>query len=471
MRTNLMAVLGVGMLLCVVFGVTLIGQYSGGPDKDPAKPAAGAAIVGVPLSFTSTEMSFDPTSEDLGKKYFEGFYEVTDQLRPVNFWFKNPHPQPVLFTVRGRSCTACTSANVAVVSAEAMKRFEAAAAARLGVGVVPVPDLVTPMAHLALLNSLQWQPLNFDAPDAGVTIPAAPDADTPTWGVFQVLVKVGMIGPKRLAAEVGMAVGEAATVRQTFYVTVIGAAALDVAPKRIDFGEFPEGAAPRTAELFCWSATREQDELPPPTASANVKDAFLRLGTPVPLTAADRDRIASDRPGGGGPLRVKGGYRIPVTLLRKLPAAEASPGGVTQPDVGPYERQVGVAGVGASVVAVSVSANVTGVLSLRDGGVIDLKDFNGRSGVERSVAVFSDRGDLTLELLPDECVPRYIKVTLGAPADVAGRREWAIKLVVPPDACQADLPPDSVVVLRGVTGGETVKIKLPMKGRGFVRGR
>ena len=472
MRSNLMAALGVGMLLCVVFGVTLIGQYSGGPDKDAPKPDGPAAIVGVPLSFTSTEMSYNPNSEDLGKKYFDGFYEITDQLRPVNFWFKNPHTQPVLFTVRGRSCTSCTSANVAVVSTEAMKRFEGATAvARLGVGVAPVPDLVTPVAHLALLDSLQWQPLNFDTPEVGVTIPAAADADTPTWGVFQVLVKVTGVGPKRLAAEVGMAVGSAPSVRQTFYVTVIGAAALEVSPKRLDFGEFPEGATPRTAELFCWSATREQDELPPPTASVNVKDPFLRLGTPVPLTAAERNRIDSERPAGGGPLRVRGGYRIPVTLLRKAPAAEATPGGATQPDVGPYERQVGVAGVGAAVLAVTVSANVTGVLALRDGGVIDLKDFNGRSGVERNVAVVSDRGDLALELLPDECVPKFVKVTLGAPSDAAGRREWAIKLVVPPDACQADLPPDSVVVLRGVTGGETVKIKLPMKGRGFVRGR
>ncbi len=469
MRSNLMAVLGVGMLLCVVFGVTFVGQYTGGPVKDPDKPGGAAAIVGVPLSFASTEMGFDPTSDDLGKKYFDGFYEVTDQLHPVNFWFKNPHPQPVAFTVRGRSCSACTSANVAVVAPEALKKFESATAvARFGLGVTPVPDLVTPMAHLALLNSLQWQPLNFETPDVGVSIPAAADADTPTWGVFQVLVKVTGVGPKRLAAEVGMAVGTAPAVRQVFAVAVIGAAGLEVAPKRIDLGDFPEGAAPRVTELLCWSATRDQDELPPPSVSVNVQDAFLKLGTPVPLTPADRNRIAAEKLGGGGPLRVKGGYTIPVTLLRKVPA---SAGAATQPDVGPYERQVGVAGVGSSVLAVTVTANVTGVLALRDGGVIDLKDFNGRSGVERSVAVVSDRTDLTLELVPEECLPKFVKVTLGTPSDVAGRREWSIKLVVPPDACQADLPPDSAVVLRGVTGGVSVKIKLPMKGRGFVRGR
>lgn len=472
MRSNLIAVLGVGMLLCVVFGVTFVGQYTGGPEKDPAKPEPGAAIVGVPLSFTSTEMGFDPASEDLGKKYFDGFYEVTDQLRPVNFWFKNPHPQPVLLTVRGRSCTACTSANVAVIAPEAMRRFEATTSpARLSVGVTPVPDFATPLAYVALTNSLQWQPLNFETPDVGVAIPPAVDADTPTWGVFQMLVKVTGVGPKTLGAEVGMAVGTAPGVRQVFRVTIVGVPALEVAPKKIDFGEFPEGSAPRVTELLCWSATRDQADLPAPVVNVNVKDAFLRLGTPVPLTEADRTRIAAEKPAASGPIRIKGGYMIPVTLLRKVPASEASPGAATQPDVGPYERQVGVAGVGATVVAVNLTANVTGVLGLRDGGVIDLKEFNGRSGVERSVTVVSDRGDLALELVPDECVPKFVKVTLGAPSDVAGRREWGIKLVVPPDACQADLPPESAVVLRGVTGGETIKIKLPMKGRGFVRSR
>lgn len=470
MRSNLMAVLGVGMFLCVVFLVTFVDLNTASPPKDSAKSDSGAAVVGVPLSFTSTEMGFDPTSDDLDKKYFAGFYEVTDQLHPVNFWFKNPHPQPVLFTVRGRSCSACTSANVAVVNAEAMKRFESATAvARFGLGVAPVPDLVTPLAHIALLNSLQWQPLNFETPDAGVSIPAAADADTPTWGVFQVLVKVTALGPKRLAAEVGMSIGTAPGVRQVFGVTVIGAAGLEVAPKKIDFGDFPDGAAPRVAELLCWSATRDQDELPPPSASVNTPDAFLRLGTPVPLTAADRNRIGAEKL--GGPLRIKGGYAIPVTLSRKVPPAEVAPGAATQPDVGPYERQIGVAGSGSTVLAVNVTANVTGILALRDGGVIDLKDFNGRDGTERNVVVVSDRADLTLELVPEECLPKFVKVALGTPSDVAGRREWAIKLVVPPGACQADLPPDGAVVLRGVTGGEAVKIRLPMKGRGFVRSR
>ena len=470
MRSNLMAVLGVGMLLVVVFGITFIAQYTGGTEKEDVRPDEVAGIAGVPLLFSKNEMAYDPGSDDLDKKYFDGFVEVTDQLHKVNFWFKNPHPQAVYFTVRGRSCSSCTSANVAVVPPEAMSRFEAqTATARLGVGAVPVPDLVTPMAHVALLNSLKWLPLDFDMPDIGVSIPAAPDANTPTWGVFQMVVKVTGVGSKRLAAEVGMAVGKMPTVRQVFGVTLVGAAVFDVTPRKLEVGDFPEGSAPRTTDLLCWSATRDQSELPTPSVNVSVKDSFLRVGTPIPLTRAEMAYLTADKSGGAA--RVRGGYRIPVTVLRRLPAAEVSPGGPTQLDVGPYERQIGITSLGSTSVAVAVTANVTGVLSLRDGGVIDLKDFNGRSGVERSVVVVSDRADLALEILPEECFPSFVKVSLGAPTEVAGRKEWSIKLVVPPDACLTDLPPESAVVLRARSGGETVKVKLVMKGRGYARGR
>ena len=166
MRSNLMAALGVGMFLAVVFVVTLVSQFSGGPAPEDVRTADGAAESGVPLEFVKTEMSYEPGSDDLDKKYFQGFFEVTDRPVLVNFWFKNIHRQPVTLAVRGRSCTACTSANVAVIDPAAMKRFQSQTAfARLGVGAAPVPDLLTPLAHLALLDSLKWQPLEF--PPAG----------------------------------------------------------------------------------------------------------------------------------------------------------------------------------------------------------------------------------------------------------------------------------------------------------------
>ena len=474
MRSNLIAALGVGMLLLVVFGVTLISQYAGGPAKDEAKADEQATASGVPLYFVKTSMAYKPGSDDLEEKYFQGFYEVSDQLLKVNFWFTNPHPQPVTFTVRGRSCTSCTSANVAVVPPEALKAFkEQTAVARLTVGVVPVPDLVTPTAHLALLNSLKWQPMEFpdrgDAPVSTVSIPPASPDGTPTWGVFQAVIKISGVGPKRLAAEAGMTLPNAATVWQVFQVDTVGAEILDVTPKKIELGDFPEGAGPRSGELYCWSSTRDQADLPPPTVNANVKDPFLRLGTPVPLTDAEKARIVAEKP--VPPTRVRGGYRIPVTILRRVPPGEASPGSPTQPDVGPYERQIGIAGGGVAVLSVPVTATMSGVVGLLDGGVIDLKDFNSRAGVEKTVTIVTDRPDLQLELSSEESAPRFMKLALSEPRTEGGRRLWSIKLTVPPDACEQDLPAGSAVVLRGTSGGEAVKVKLPVKGRGFVRGR
>jgi hypothetical protein len=471
-RTNLIAALGLAMLVGVVFVVTLISQYTGTPPEDPTKPK-GQAVLGVPLRFATTEMRYDPGSEDLDKKYFPGFFEVSDKLLKVNFWFKNPNPVPVRFTVRGRSCSACTTANLAVIKPEELAKFErAVAASRLGVGVIPVPDLVTPMAHLALLNSLEWHNLDFERPDESVTVPAAPDADTPTWGVFQVVIKVSVIGFKALSATVGMAAGDGPAIEVPFFVATVGVPPLEVTPRTIEIGEFSEGSAPRHAQLYCWSATRDQSDLIAPAVNVSGNDPFVRVGTPVPFTDDDRAAVPMPKGGPNGAVpRVRGGFRIPVTIYRRVPPAEARPGEPTQPDVGPFERQIGIATLGAPSLAVTVTANVTGIVGLLDGGVIDLKDFNGRNGVEKTVTLVSDKPDLELKLLPEECVPNYLKLTLSPPRTDSGRKYWTVKVVVPAKACLSDLPADSSVVLSGTTGGETIKVKLPVKGHGFVRGR
>ena len=169
----------------------------------------------------------------------------------------------------------------------------------------------------------------------------------------------------------------------------------------------------------------------------------------------------------GRPARVLAGYKVPVTVHRRRPAG--APGaGPAEPDIGPFDRQVGVSGPGNMVASISLSGTVTGVVSLVDGAAIDLKDFNGKYGTERDhIRLVSDRADVTLALDPAGTKPNYLTAALSPPRDDTGRRFWTLKVGVPAEACREDLPPDSVIVLTGTSHGEPLRVRLPVKGRGF----
>jgi len=54
---------------------------------------------------------------------------------------------------------------------------------------------------------------------------------------------------------------------------------------------------------------------------------------------------------------------------------------------------------------------------------------------------------------------------------VNGRRYWTLKTTVPKDAQTSDLPAEATLSLEGQLNGETIKIRIPVKGRAFARGQ
>ncbi len=467
MRAKLMTAAALVMLVGVVFVATLVSQYSGSPEPAPSPVEGNPAIVsGPPLRFTNTQMAYLPESKELPQRHFTGFYEVSPDLVPASFWFRNTHPLPVELTVRGRSCTSCTSARVAVVPPGQVNALAVmAGAAGLGRGA----DLVTTLAAADLMSKLPWQPLDFDTPDAGVAIPAATEAG-PTWGVFQLQVRVVAVGPKPLKADAGLRVGTLPPVRQEFEVAVVGVNPFEVEPRTLALGTMPEDYGDRQFDLTVWSATRTPDRLPAAAAAVNIRDPFVAIGPPVALTPDERAQVARSLAAQGTPFRVTAGYRVPVTVHRRRPPS--GPPGPAEPDIGPFDRQIGITCGGSHAASVGVTGVVVGAVSLVDGGVIDLKDFPGPAGVERgNFTLASERPDLPLAVVPAECKPEYLKASLSEPRVEGGRRFWTLTVAVPPGACFADLPPDSVLVLAGESRGQTIRVRLPVKGRGYARGR
>jgi hypothetical protein len=244
----------------------------------------------------------------------------------------------------------------------------------------------------------------------------------------------------------------------------------EVYPRAIQFGELPEGAGPTTRTFYYWSATRGPDELTPPTVRAEQSDPFLRVAPPTPMTADERAALAVTMAGLGRPVRVRAGYKCELTALRKLP--EPSPGQPAEPDIGPFERQVVVLGPAQTTSTVLVAGAVTGLVKLSGGSAaIDLGSFPTQSGSDdrRKHTLVSDRTDLTLEPLPDESRPKYLKLALSEPQTADGKRYWELTVTVPGGVLSGALPPDSSVAFRGKTSAGEQKIRIAVTGRGFGR--
>jgi hypothetical protein len=472
MNSTLKLYAGLGLFAVVIFGATIVSQFSGAarktnPDDGPDLPAD----FGPPLQFQTTQMMYEPGSEVLSRRTFTGFYEPGEQLHAANFWFTNRHPKPVNVAVLARSCSACTSARIGVLPAsEVNKLFGAGAAWSFAAGVVP--DLATAATAAGMLAGLKWEVLDFDKPNELHEVPPAAADGTPTVGAFQMLFKVTAQGPKTLDVRLGMALKDQPGLGMPFSVSFMGMPPFEVRPTPVALGNLPEGMSPKSFEMICWSSTRQTSgdglPFPPPTVVVGPNDKFLQAGPPAPLNDNELQALVQQLTVEGRSPRVLGAYRVPMTVYRRLPADQITPGKSPEPDIGPFDRQVRFFVPGSpDPVLVPVSGTVTGLVTIVGGGAVDLGSFRSQSGVKKTAELATDRDGLGLEVLAAEVNPKFLTATLSDRGGSGGRKLWGLSVEVPPGACIADLPNDSAVVLKATVDGETRRVKIPVKGRGF----
>lgn len=485
MNSGAKTVLYLLLLGAVMFGVTVISQFSGSPPVAGTDPGGEGgdetgSITGPPLEFALTEVGYNPEAEDQLVRAFPGFFEVSPELNYQSFWFKQPHKRPVQAAVKGRSCTACTSARIGTLPADPLKAY----VQQVKDGKVPPPvgpaEAITASliaAAVSVNSQIQWQEFDFDRPEQSVTLPAVGTDGTPLTGVFQMIYKVTGPGPKTLDVYLGLTVAESAA-QMKFSVSSIGMPAFRVIPGdgKLAVGDLPEGSAPRTTEVVCWSATRRLAgpgrTLPPPAVAVLPRDPFVEVGTPVPVPDADLGRVAASLAQDKVSPPVLSAYRVPVTVHRSRPA-NAPPGTPPDPDVGPFERKVALTVPGeASAQEVTLSGTVTGLVALTDGRPVDLGSFPSQTGSPpRNLELVSDKPGLRLAVSAAESRPKYVTIKLGEPEDRGGRRFWTLTVSVAPGVALEEFPANSVIVLTADLGdGQPRRVKLPLKGRAFTRG-
>jgi hypothetical protein len=474
MNTTLKYLLIVLAIPVVIFVFTLI--VFNVPDQNPSGggggDTTGSVITGPPLQFKSTEISFNPTSENLSSRFFPGYFEISDQVLPVSFWFQNPHPVPVRVKVVSRSCSQCTHARLGVLpDAEVQKFLTRAAVDSVTAGPFSPPNLLAGLSAALLMDSAKWHNFSFEQVDESAgSVPAAPPGGA-TWGIYQMGIKVAVHGPKPLDSTLDMQAGSNKDEKLMFRVVLYGVPPFAVSPESVKLGEMAESTPDRTATVYYWSATRDARTLAYPTLTYNPGDPFLTVGKPELVPPSESASIASTLLGDAKGVPILALYRFPVTVHRRRPDADRNPNaGPAEPDIGPFNRTIGITCPGTThAVSLQVSATITGLVNLTEGGKIDLGSFEGRFGVEKSVEILSERPGIQLAVAEKEHTPSYLVVSLSPPRAEAGRRRWTLKVGIPGDVILGDLPPDSYVVLRAKTNSGVQRVRIPIVGRGSTR--
>lgn len=473
MNSTLKMVVPIVLVCGGVFALTVIKKLDTTPPMDTT--GTDATSPAMPLQFTYLEMKYDPTSSEPRLKHFAGFHEVSDEEHPASYWFQQTATQPTDVRVLGRSCTSCTSARVGVPPPDEMDAFISRSV--LGVfpaSAFPVPDLLTAAVFAKLNQSIQWTEFDFENPESRATVPAAAEGK-PTWGLFQMGIKITAQGPKTLSAGVGMKTESMPVAAQlTLTVSMVGVNAFQVVPETANLGSMPEGAVDRSIEIQYWSATRSPyvastraDYLPPPTMNVADDDPFVTLSPPRVLSPDEVAGLARTLSADAGqPIQVRGAYRVTATVHRKLPDGR-------EPDIGPFEKYIGISGPGTNNSRrVTIKGVTTGLVSLASGDVLKLGkngEWNVRYGDKTETQLVSDRPGLEIELVPEESVPSFLNLALSPPEDRSGRRYWTLKVTVPPNTGFGSLPRDACIVLRS-KGPNPQKVRIPVQGIGFRRG-
>jgi len=475
-------ILALVAVAATVFGLTVIAQYSLKPSANsngPNKP--GDEEIEVTVRYELRQMRYDPGSQYPAHHRFPGYFEVNESVS-VLFWVNNPNPFPVRIGTRGRSCTSCTEASIAVFdSPTSLMDKLGASAAILGGPALVSPDRYNIEAWNRMVADLpadRWQSLNFEKPNALLTIPAANPETGPTWVAIRVkvVIKPGFhidseeLKTKGITADLAFYSDTAKFPQETkFVVEYIGVPPFDIYPKELKLGDFSESAEKKTAEIIFYSST--QANLPPPVLAADAKDPFFHFGTAERLNEDELQQFIVGlqqfviRQGGAKvEVKVLAAYRVPVELNRKAGGKEL--------DIGPLDKSFTVtasAGTGANYsVQVPVKSTVTGVVALEGGATaIDLGDYNGRSGTQKVATLVSDKANLNLEAVPELHQPNYLQVQLGEPQREGPRTYWKVTLKIDPDTGLGNLPAGSVAVFRVPSSGQVIRI--PVKGHGRLR--
>jgi hypothetical protein len=475
MKSMLKTLVPLVVLVGVVFGITLLFLYR--PPEDPGPNPVDPVSKGgsAPLRFFTSTRHFDPKSDNLQDRFFTGYFEknAKENKEKTSFWFENRNDKPVAMQLRGVSCSACSSGSLAPIPPEAVRNLlQTLAVTSLPQGLAtPLPiGMAGPWADI--VPKLQWQSHKFETTDWTFTVPAAVPDDrwSPSqWGILE--LNFGTGGKTQLEALFASQVqGTNQYSEDKFLIAFQVVNPFDVAPTVLDVGEMKADDKPQSREFLVYSATRGPGtvvgELPVPAfrilmpGGAGEPGKLITIETPVPLSPAECERLADRVSGSESSVkaRVTGAFRVPVRITPEA--------GGDRLDIGLLEREIWVTvpGTGAAERQVRVNGKVRGSVSLSDAKEVALGTFKGEEGRTRSDRITTDRPGMDLAVVPGECRPDFLEVSLKKLPDDPDRGYYQLTVKVPPKRQFGSIL-NGLVVLE-IKGPKPQRIRIPVTGKG-----
>ncbi|MBY0461347.1 MAG: hypothetical protein K2V38_28860 [Gemmataceae bacterium] len=501
----------VAALVGVIFGVTLLSQYTTKkkPEDDDVggsgKPSAVA-----PLVFFSNTRAWDPPSlepqyrhlqllapsrdpskEDpysfnVQDRVFQGFYEPSNdptKTRRTGFWFENRHASPVTVQLRGVSCSACSGGRLAAIPMDVQEQYmQHTALAALPVGAFN-PFGVGLAGPAARFEKLDWQTAKFsENPNATFKVPATPASPSkwaPTqWGILELTFSVSDNPKVPLQAAFATRVdGTEIVGGQDFSIFFSAAQACAVSKADLNFGKLEQVSGDREETILLYSATRgPNSEFGDLRGEGDRPDGWVKWGVSAPgggeagkfveVTRIDRVpesellNVAQELSKQGKAVRVQAAYRVTVALRPRV--------GEAQIDIGQFERTLTLT-AGSTQATVKLSATVSGVVWLADGkSEVDLKSFPALRDSAHVFPLVTQSSAIKLRVVEEECKPHPTKKKLLYKLEPKPNNggQGAYDLVVTSLANKnlASLDADATVVLE--VEGTRQQIRLPVKGIG-----
>jgi hypothetical protein len=480
MKSTLKILVPLVALVGLVFGVTLLLQYTPTEEKDGGKGPKGGGGER-PLTFFTSTRAWDgrpvwavypdapsPTAPD---HFFPGFFEKNTKTRTA-FWFENRNASPVSVQLKGVTCSSCSGGSLAPVPPEALRNLlQLTAVSGLPLGLTsPLPLGLAAGAWADTVGRLQWQSHKFATTDWTFTVPAAPKDPWSPSQLGILVLEFDTAGKNHLGATFASQVQGSADqfAEDTFNINFEVVNPFELAPLTINVGELRDNSQPRIDEFFVFSATREpgtgDGQLPPPNCRVSMPGGagepgkLVAVEPPVLIPEAEYASLAERMSGPSKTVRVRAAYRVPVRITPQA--------GDDRLDIGLLEREVWVTVPvsNAAERAVKIQGKVTGGVGLRDAKEFALGTFKGKDGATKEEVLAADRPETELEVVPGQCRPEFLKVELKRLPSGPDRGLYAVKVTVPPDR-QFGAINNGVVVLQ-IKGPKPQRVRIPVTGSG-----
>lgn len=485
-------------LAAVVFGITLMSQYSQksgdegeGDQKSKTSASSEKALyfpdslrIYQPLQESGQGDSLDPASSRKMtlNNIFPGFYEPGETWNRAAFWLENRNSAPVSMrlvkTDGGTGCSQCVAGRLAPIPEETADQLVWTSVLS-GLPMGPVSGLpiaaAGAAAHLAP-ERLQWQQFDAGIPNAEFKVPARPGTARGCpyqWSIFEILFKVKEVGvPKKpIEADLSMRV-DGTEIAQNTKLTVgyVGVDPFDLSAMKIDFGEISETSDPKSIHFLVHSATRgprklfqsDRQDLAAPSVQVRIPGSEVEPG-PI-FTVGEPSRVPESQLGQlqaeasvahRQPVRVESAYVYTITLNPR--------GGDRRIDIGLLERDIALTLPGmAQPKVIRVKSMVRGSVWLASNRTeIDLPAYRSQDGLIQTVKIVTENRDTVLRLVSDECQPKFAsyQLTRLPPAPDYGYHE--VKVEVSKNSQTGTW--NGVIILE-VVGPKPQRIRIPVHG-------